>query len=140
MSQFAPFGTLFRYFALRFIKWVCLCLFGLVSFISLIQTIELLRRSGVITRDVPDVNYFAMALLNIPNVTHMVLPFSILSGAMLCFSSWNRSNEFVAVRGFGQSIWASLGPALFASFLIGMAFITVVNPIGAVTSLSLIHI
>jgi lipopolysaccharide export system permease protein len=53
---------------------------------------------------------------------------------MLCFSTWNRSNEFVAVRGFGQSIWASLGPALFASFIIGMAFINVINPIGAVTS------
>ena len=34
MSQFAPFGTLFRYFALRFAGWVCLCLFGLVSIIS----------------------------------------------------------------------------------------------------------
>jgi lipopolysaccharide export system permease protein len=134
MSQFAPFGTLFRYFAFRFIGWICLCLFSLVAIISLIQTIELVRRVSVLTRDVPDVNYLAMALLNIPNVMHMILPFAILSGAMLCFSAWNRSNEFVAVRGFGQSIWASLGPALFAGFMVGMAFITVINPIGAVTS------
>ena len=26
MSQFAPFGTLFRYFALRFVGWITLCL------------------------------------------------------------------------------------------------------------------
>ena len=134
MSQFAPFGTLFRYFALRFIGWVCLCLFSLVSIISLIQTIELVRRVSVLTRDLPDLNYLTMAVLNIPNVIHMIIPFAILSGAMLCFSAWNRSNEFVAVRGFGQSIWASLGPALFASFIVGMAFINVINPIGAVTS------
>ena len=136
MSQFAPFGTLFRYFALRFAGWVCLCLVGLVSIISLIQTIELVRRVSVLTRNVPDVNYVGMAALNIPNVMHMILPFAVLTGAMLCFSSWNRSNEFVAVRGFGQSIWAALGPALFASFMVGMGFITVINPIGTVTSLA----
>ena len=136
MSQFAPFGTLFRYFALRFAGWVCLCLFGLVSIISLIQTIELVRRVSVLTRTIPDINYVGMAVLNIPNVIHMILPFAVLTGAILCFSSWNRSNEFVAVRGFGQSIWAALGPALFASFMVGMAFITIINPIGAVTSLA----
>ena len=74
MSQFAPFGTLFRYFALRFASWVCLCLVGLVSIISLIQTIELVRRVNVLTRTVPDINYVGMAALNIPNVMHMILP------------------------------------------------------------------
>ena len=136
MSQFAPFGTLFRYFALRFAGWVCLCLFGFISIISLIQTIELVRRVSVLTRTVPDINYVGMAALNIPNVMHMILPFAVLTGAILCFSSWNRSNEFVAVRGFGQSIWAALSPALFASFMVGMGFITVINPIGAVTSIA----
>ena len=136
MSQFAPFGILFRYFALRFAGWICLSLFGLVSIISLLQTIELVRRVSVLTRSVPDINYVGMAALNIPNVMHMILPFAVLTGAILCFSSWNRSNEFIAVRGLGQSIWATLGPALFASFMVGMGFITVVNPIGAVTSLA----
>ena len=136
MSQFAPFGVLFRYFALRFAGWVCFCLLSLVSIISLIQTIELVRRVSVLTRTVPDINYVGMAALNIPSVMHMILPFAVLAGAILCFSSWNRSNEFVAVRGFGQSIWAALSPALFASFMVGMGFITVVNPIGAVTSLA----
>ena len=136
MSQFAPFGTLFRYFALRFAGWVSLCLFGLVSIISLIQTIELVRRVSVLTRTVPDINYAAMAAFNIPNVMHMILPFAVLTGAILCFSSWNRSHEFAVVRGFGQSIWAALGPALFASFMVGMGFIVIVNPIGAVTSIA----
>ena len=44
MSQFAPFGTLFRYFAMRFVAWITLCLFGLAAIISLIQTVELVRR------------------------------------------------------------------------------------------------
>ena len=134
MSQFAPFGTLFRYFAMRFVGWITLCLFGLAAIITLIQTVELIRRVSVLTNRKPDVNFLNMAILNLPAVIEMILPFAMLTGAMLCFSSWNRSNEFVAVRGFGQSIWAALGPALFSAFLFGMLFVTVINPIGAVTS------
>ena len=134
MSQFAPFGTLFRYFALRFVGWITLCLLGLAAIISLIQTIELVRRVSVLNAPIPDISFFNMAVLNLPAVIEMILPFAMLSGAMLCFSAWNRSNEFVAVRGFGQSIWAALGPALFSAFIIGMLFVTVINPIGAVTS------
>ena len=130
----APFGTLFRYFALRFVGWVTLCLLGLASIISLIQTVELVRRVSVLTSAPPDINFLKMALLNLPAVIELILPFAMLAGAMLCFSSWNRSNEFVAVRGFGQSVWAALGPALFSAFVIGMLLVTVINPIGAVTS------
>mgnify|MGYP001058950612 FL=1 len=99
MSQFAPFGTLFRYFALRFVGWITLCLLGLASIISLIQTVELVRRVSVLTSPPPDINFLKMALLNLPAVIELILPFAMLAGAMLCFSSWNRSNEFVAVRG-----------------------------------------
>ena len=134
MSQFAPFGTLFRYFAMRFVAWITLCLFGLAAIISLIQTVELIRRVSVLNNNKPNVNFFNLAILNLPTVIEMILPFAMLTGAMLCFSSWNRSNEFVAVRGFGQSVWAALGPALFSAFLFGMLFVTVINPIGAVTS------
>ena len=134
MSQFAPFGTLFHYFAMRFVAWITLCLFGLAAIISLIQTVELIRRVSVLNNTKPDVNFLNMAILNLPAVIEMILPFAVLTGAMLCFSSWNRSNEFVAVRGFGQSVWAALGPALFSAFLFGMLFVTVINPIGAVTS------
>ena len=57
----------------------------------------------------------------------------MLAGAMLCFSSWNRSNEFVCSRVWSNSL-SALGPALFSAFLTGMLFVTVINPIGAVTS------
>ena len=134
MSQFTPFGTLFRYFALRFIGWISLCLFGLAAIISLIQTVELIRRVSNLGGIKPEVNFLNMAFLNLPTVIETILPFAMLSGAMLCFSSWNRSNEFVAVRGFGQSVWAALGPTLFSAFVIGMLFVTIINPIAALTS------
>ncbi len=134
MSQFAPFGTLFRYFAFRFIGWISLSLFSLTAIITLIQAVELIRRVSNLSDAKPDVNFLNMAFLNLPTVVEAILPFAMLSGAMLCFSSWNRSNEFVAVRGFGQSVWATLGPTLFAAFVIGMLFVTIINPIAALTS------
>ncbi len=85
MSQFAPFGTLFRYFALCFVGWIALCLFGLASIISLIQTVELARRVSVLTTTKPEVNFLNMAFLNLPAVIEMILPFAMLAGAMLCF-------------------------------------------------------
>ena len=57
MSQFAPFGTLFRYFAMRFVAWITLCLFGLAAIISLIQTVELVRRVSVLNDKKPNVNF-----------------------------------------------------------------------------------
>ena len=134
MSQFVPFGTLFRYFAVRFVAWITLCLLSLTIIISLIQTVELARRVSVHSETAKDISFINMALLNFPAVIEMILPFAMLTGAMLCFSYWNRTNEFVAVRGFGQTIWAALGPSLFSAFIFGMLFVTIINPIGAVTS------
>lgn len=134
MSHLAPFGTLFRYFAARYVGWVGLCLFGLAMIISLIQTVELVRRVSVRSVGNDEISYVKLAFLNLPSVIEMILPLSVLAGSMLCFAAWNRTNEFVVVRGFGQSIWAALSPALFSSFVIGMLFVTIVNPIAAVTS------
>ena len=61
MSQFAPFGTLFRYFALLFVGWITLCLLVLASIISLTQTVELVRRVSVLTSSPPDINFLNMA-------------------------------------------------------------------------------
>ena len=56
-----------------------------VSIISLIQTIELVRRVSVLTRTVPDINYVGMAALNIPNVMHMILPLRFDWGHVVFF-------------------------------------------------------
>jgi lipopolysaccharide export system permease protein len=128
------FGAVFRYFALQFSGWVALCLFGLSATITLIQTIELFRRVSVLQHIKTDVNLVIMAILNLPSVIETTLPFAMLAGSMLCFASWNRSNEFVVLRCFGQSIWSALSPALVSALVIGLLCITIVNPISSVTS------
>ena len=134
MTGFFVFGTLFRYFAKRFLGWVALCLIGLTAIVSLIQTVELVRRVSVLKTDTGDVNFIALALLNIPTVMEVVLPFAMLAGAMLCFSAWNKTNEFVVTRGFGHNIWISLSPAIASAMLVGLIFVVTINPIGSVTS------
>ena len=103
MSHLVPFGTLFRYFASRYVGWVGLCLVGLAMIISLIQTVELVRRVSVRSVDNDEISYIKLAFLNLPSVIEMTLPIGVLAGSMLCFAAWNRTNEFVVVMPrFGQ--------------------------------------
>lgn len=136
MTSFFPFSTLFRYFALRYLGWVTLCLAALTGMVSIIQTVELMRRISVLKQDNVDINVVTMAFLNMPSVVEVVLPFGLLAGSMLCFNFWNRTNEFIVTRGFGHSIWTSLSPVLLSALSVGLVFVTVINPIGSVTSQS----
>lgn len=134
MNPFFIFGTLFRYFAVYYTRWILLCLFGLTIIISVIQSVELLRQKSVTKSDVQEVSVSVLAILNLPNIIEVILPFAVLIGTMLCFNAWNKSNEFIVTRGFGQSIWMSLSPVLISALCIGTFFVMVINPIGAVTS------
>ena len=123
--------TLFRYLQCGLLA-DALCLVGLAAIISLIQTVELIRRVSLLPNPKSDVNFLSMAILNLPAVIEMLLP---------CDAGWCNVMFFVAepqsnlvARGFGQTVWPALGPALFSAFLTGMLFVTVINPIGAVTS------
>ena len=133
MTRLVMFGILFRYFTKRYLAWVLLCLVGLTAVVSLIDTVELIRRVSVLKTGI-DVNFGLMTLLNIPNVMSVVLPFALLSCSMLCFNEWNKSNEFVIARGMGISIWVAMSPVFFAAFACGLFYILVINPIGSLTS------
>ncbi|WP_438996064.1 LptF/LptG family permease [Candidatus Puniceispirillum sp.] len=134
MNPFFIFGTLFRYFAFYYTKWILLCLFGLTVIISVIQSVELMRQKSVNKTGAEEISVSVLAMLNLPNIIEVILPFAVLIGTMLCFHAWNKSNEFVVTRGFGQSIWMSLSPVLVSALAIGILFVMVINPIGAVTS------
>jgi lipopolysaccharide export system permease protein len=128
------FSILFRYFTKAYLSWIAISVVCLTAIISLIQTVELLRRTSNRSDESGDISIAALAFLNIPAVLELILPFALLAGSMLCFDRWNRSNEFVVTRGFGRSIWAVLNPVIVAAALVGVVFVTVVNPIGSITS------
>lgn len=134
MMASAPFGILFRYFGLRYLGWLMISIIGLTSTVTLVQAIELARRASTKLQDGQSINIVGMSLLNIPSVIELTLPIALITGSMLCFEAWNRSNEFVVSRGFGRSIWAILSPASCAAGLVGLMFVALVNPIGSLTS------
>ena len=134
MMASAPFGILFRYFGLRYLGWLMISIIGLTSTVTLIQAIELARRASTKLQDGQSINIVGMSLLNIPSVIELTLPIALITGSMLCFEAWNRSNEFVVSRGFGRSIWAILSPASCAAGLVGLMFVALINPIGSLTS------
>ncbi len=134
MSNMSVFGLLFRYFAKQHLAWTSLAVFSLTVIVSIIQTVELIRRVGVLKNNQKDVNFFILSLMNLPTVIDVVLPFAILSGSMLCFHSYNKTNEFVITRGMGTSIWSALSPALTSAFCVGLFFVMAINPIGSFTA------
>ena len=126
-------GTLFRYFGGRYAAWILASGVGLTIVVSLIHAIELSRRSSN-RQAAEDVSILNLVLLNVPTVIEMTLPIVLIIGSMVCFESWNRTNEFMVSRGFGKSIWSVLSPVAVVAFLIGVTYVAIINPIGSVTS------
>ena len=60
-----------------------------------------MRRVSNRNQDAEEFNVLNMVLLNIPTVIEMTIPITLIIGSMICFETWNRSNEFVVSRGFG---------------------------------------
>ena len=110
---------MFRYFGGRYLAWVVASGVGLTIVVSLIHAVELARRSST-KQTAEDINVLNLVLLNIPTVIETTLPIVLIIGSMVCFESWNRTNEFVVSRGFGKSIWSVLSPVAVAAFLIGV--------------------
>jgi lipopolysaccharide export system permease protein len=102
--------------------------FALLAFV--IDTIELLRRAG--DRESVGLGVvLRMAALHLPFLLQKMLPFAMLFGAMLGFMRLTRSQELVAARAVGVSVWQFLTPALAIALLIGGFTVTVFNPLSA---------
>ena len=134
MTRFFIFGTLFRYFGAKYLLWIASTCAGVTMTVSLIHAVELMRRISNRNQDAEDFNVMNMVLLNVPTVIEMTMPITLIIGSMICFETWNRSNEFVVSRGFGRSIWSVLSPVAIVALFVGLFLVTIVNPIGSVTS------
>ncbi len=124
------FGVLFRYLARRFLLWVCIVLLVLAAIIWLVGMIELLRRSG--TREAATFSIvLEMAMLKLPAMLELMLPFAVLFGSLFAFDRLARHNELTAAHGAGVSVWRVLLPALAIAFLLGLGKVMLYGPIAA---------
>jgi lipopolysaccharide export system permease protein len=108
---------------------IALMTLGLIAVV--VDLIELLRRAS----SRPEATFsvvFTMAWLHLPFFLQQLLPFSVLFGVMFSFQRLTRSQELVAARATGVSVWQFTLPALAVALTLGALTVTVFNPIGSV--------
>ncbi len=72
-----------------------------------------------------------LTLLKTPAVLLLLFPFAFLFGVVAAFVSFNRRSELVAMRAAGVSAWRFIFPAAAAAFVLGVATISLLNPLAA---------
>lgn len=101
-----------------------------LSVVFMFEIIELLRRAT--GHDEITFGFvLQMAFVKLPKTVDMIFPFVIMIAAMITFWKLSKTSEFVIIRAAGVSIWGFLAPVLFATFMIGVINITMVNPISS---------
>ncbi|MEZ5849475.1 MAG: LPS export ABC transporter permease LptG [Hyphomicrobiaceae bacterium] len=122
--------TISRYMRRRFfisiISTFALC----AMLIFMIDIVELLRQAGKYGR-VPSVRIAYMAALRLPAYTEILLPFCVLVGAIGALLTLNRKSELTVMRAAGMSVWQFLRPGLIVALVIGVASVTLYNPLAA---------
>ena len=100
------------------------------AIIMLCDMIEILRRTSG-RYDVSIGFLLEYVLAKLPETVDKVVPFVVMVSTMITFWHLSKTNEFVIIRAAGVSIWGVLVPVLSAVFLIGVFWVTVINPISA---------
>lgn len=102
----------------------------LLALILLVDMIELLRRAA----SKPNVNFamvMEMAILKLPHMGQLLFPFAVLFGGMAAFWRLTRNHELVVSRAAGVSVWQFLLPVLVLAFSLGVAKVTLFNPLAS---------
>ena len=124
------FDILSRYVTRQVLANFFMVFFAIVGIIMMFDMVESLRKiSG---RD--DVTlWFAvqLAVTRISRNIEVVVPFVVMVAAMITFWKLSKNNEFVIIRTAGVSIFGFLKPLTIAVFLLGIANITILNPISS---------
>jgi len=126
-------ATLSVYIARTFFVSIAVVLGVLISLITVIDMVELLRRaSGHNSASLGLV--IQMTLLRVPFMTQKVIPFAVLFGGMFALMRLTRSHELVVARAAGVSVWQFLLPGLVLALVIGGFVVTVFNPLASATT------
>lgn len=121
--------TLRRYIMTRLIAMILLVYGVCVMLVFFIDFVEMMRKSA--KSEVSGVNVLLLTLMRLPAFSEMILPFSVLIGAIGTFLMLSRSSELVIVRASGVSVWQFLTPAVTVALLFGIFAVTVYNPLAA---------
>ena len=121
--------TLYRYLAVQFFLGVVSAYCALLLIAFSIDIVDLLNRTAGHAVGTPVV--VGMAILQLPDLGQKMLPFAILGGGVFTFARLSRSQELVATRAAGISVWDFLVPPLAVAVLVGICAVTVFTPVSA---------
>lgn len=124
-------GTLARYFSARFLAAMVAMFLICCVLIFFVDFIEMLRRAGDYSGDIPGILLAWMTLLRLPSFSELTLPFAVLIGTIAIFLMSSRSSELVVLRAAGVSVWQFTLPAMIVAFVLGVIFVLLYNPIAA---------
>lgn len=125
------FSHINRYILGQFFKWFAICLAGLAAIVALFEVIELLRK--LMTRPMLSFSsIIEILILKTPSHLQLMLPFIVLAASMLTFSRLNQSSELTVIKSFGISIWKMLGGLTIGIFFLGIANLSIWNPLQTV--------
>ena len=122
--------TLFFYFFRRYLLIVLMFLAGVGVLAFMLDFMDMARLYG----SGPHYSLargLMLSLLRLPSILQDVVPFAVLFAAMTTLIVLNRRYELVVARSAGISAWQFLAPLAAASFLLGSAMVTVLNPAAA---------
>ena len=123
-------STMQWHYAKQFTKIFVWTLLGLFVIVSLIDMIELLRRTG--GRNYIGFNDIAVLLAyKLWNMMNEILPFAVLLGALVFFWRKIKHNELTALRAAGATPLQILIAPLVATFLIGLVQLLIISHIAA---------
>jgi len=121
--------TLQKYIAGRVTRIFLTAFVAVLLLISLVDFMELLRRSG--EREGLFFTLISMAFLHAPSVSMKALPFVMLLSAMWAYMVLARSSELVAASASGLSFWGMVRPGIIAAAMIGLTAICIYAPLSA---------
>jgi lipopolysaccharide export system permease protein len=125
--------TLSLYMGRHFLLTVLATIAVMLVIVGLMELLELVRRAADVPRPVPFGILVQMTLLKLPTTAEKIYPYAIMIGGMVTLSRLTRNSELVVTRAAGVSVWQFLLPGVMVVAMLGVLFVTLINPVAAYT-------
>jgi lipopolysaccharide export system permease protein len=124
------FGTLGRYFFVRYMVTTFWFFLGVISIVFLVDFSETAGRlAGLPGYTVPV--GLLMTAVRLPLIIQQTVPFIALFVGMTVLIALNRRYELVIARAAGISVWQFMAPFVAGAILVGLMTMLALNPVAA---------
>jgi lipopolysaccharide export system permease protein len=124
------FGTLGRYFFIRYMVTTFWFFLGVISIVFLVDFSETAGRLAGLPGYTVSVGLI-MTAVRLPLIIQQTVPFIALFVGMTVLIALNRRYELVIARAAGISVWQFMAPFVMGAILVGLMTMLALNPVAA---------